>query len=403
MSDDGTVRGVDQVSKTRVVDDNFCAAPARTVRMVEIDHEAILLDDARQAVYALNPTGTLIWRCLDGLSPVGEICDDLAFALEAPLDIVKRDTFDLVEQLLEAGMAFDRRIGEAPTTFRGPTPPVTQRLLHADTTEVLTVLVGRAVVSVSCNNARLSETLRVVLASMIVNDSTAQTHLFLDVGIASGELLAMSYLYVDERRVLATSSTGHVVRAALAHLAGFAQDSNPFMLSGRLLLHDRGAMIISASFGCLIEVGSRRLIREGWRTAHQTVSVVDSDTLEVIVGEHRLNLDPEGLQEIDRLFPSESDESQIVPGRYPLLAMVSVGYRNIIGRTESPATRVTQLAHFLKSSNGLRASDLQQLAVLSGQVDVEWMMGNEPREFTDLLRRLAKSRPVERLDRRRPV
>ena len=53
----------------------------------------------------------------------------------------------------------------------------------------------------------------------------AQAHLFLDVGIASGELLAMSYLYVDGRRVLATSNAGHLVRAALAHLAGFAQDA----------------------------------------------------------------------------------------------------------------------------------------------------------------------------------
>lgn len=371
--------------------------------MVEIDHEAILLDEARQAVYALNPTGTLIWRCIDGSSPLGEICDDLAFALEAPLDVVRRDTYAIVEQLLEAGMVFDRRIGETPAAFGGPTPRVAQRLLHPETTKVFTVLVGRAVVSVSCNNAKVTDMLRVVMAPMIVGDAPVQAHLFLDVGIASGDLLAMNYLYVDGRRVLATSNTEHVVRAALTFLAGFARDSEAFTLSGRLLLHDRGAIIVSASFGCLLEVGGRRLVRDGWRTAYQTVSVVDSDTLEVIVENHRINVDPDALNEIDRLFPPESDESPVVPGRYPLIAMVSVGYSTMSDSTVSPATRVTQLMHFLDSVNRLRASDLEQLAVLSEQVDVEWLMGTEPHEFTDLLRRLAKSGSIGRLKHRRSV
>ena len=103
------------------------------------------------------------------------------------------------------------------------------------------------------------------------------------------------------------------------------------------------------------------------------------------------------------MFPRGREESHVVPGRYPLLAIVSVGYRRTIGSTPSPATRVTQLVHLIKGSSPFRIRDLERLAAVSAQVNVEWLIGTEQRDFTDLLRRLAKTQSARPIEPQRPA
>lgn len=76
-----------------------------TVFSVELDGEAVLLDDETGTVHSLNPIATLVWSCLDGSGSVGELIDDLADAF-AGTDraTVSDDVLSLVRTLGELGL-----------------------------------------------------------------------------------------------------------------------------------------------------------------------------------------------------------------------------------------------------------------------------------------------------------
>ncbi len=86
-----------------LIDSVLTPSPATFV--VEVDGEAIVLDETTGTLHLLNATGSMIWQCIDGESTLGEICADLADILGAPYDDVADGAETLARQLLDEGLA----------------------------------------------------------------------------------------------------------------------------------------------------------------------------------------------------------------------------------------------------------------------------------------------------------
>ncbi|MDP8961426.1 MAG: PqqD family protein [Actinomycetota bacterium] len=76
----------------------------RPLASVELDGETILYQEDSGGLHVLNPTATLVWRCLDGAVSLGELAGDIAAALGADPDAVGRDLLALAQQLDDEGL-----------------------------------------------------------------------------------------------------------------------------------------------------------------------------------------------------------------------------------------------------------------------------------------------------------
>jgi thiol-disulfide isomerase/thioredoxin len=86
------------------IEEGFVAKARAEVVGVEVDGEAILLLEGTRELHALNPTGTLIWGLLDGVSTLDEIVADLAAVYHADLQVVRNDVLELTRGLGRAGL-----------------------------------------------------------------------------------------------------------------------------------------------------------------------------------------------------------------------------------------------------------------------------------------------------------
>ena len=93
--------------------------PSPGAVIVEIDDEAIVVDEWTGHLHLLNPQAALVWACLDGSSTIGEICADLAECVGVPHAEVERDVSALAMTLLDVGLVsasrFERHGPEAPS------------------------------------------------------------------------------------------------------------------------------------------------------------------------------------------------------------------------------------------------------------------------------------------------
>jgi len=78
--------------------------PSDAVYAVELDGEAVLLDQAANRLHHLNATATLVWACFDGVASVGEIVTDLTAALPVARDVALTDTLAVVRRLGDEGL-----------------------------------------------------------------------------------------------------------------------------------------------------------------------------------------------------------------------------------------------------------------------------------------------------------
>ena len=85
--------------------------PARTpgVVAVDVDGEAVLVDEVTSQLHLLNGSGALLWACFDGASSLSDICADVADGLEVPFQEVLGDALTLVSDLTERGACYDGR------------------------------------------------------------------------------------------------------------------------------------------------------------------------------------------------------------------------------------------------------------------------------------------------------
>jgi hypothetical protein len=86
------------------VDARSVPVPRSAVYSVELDGEAVLLDQDANRLHHLNATATLVWACLDGHSPLEAIAADLGAALGVDPAVVLQDTIIVVRSLADEGL-----------------------------------------------------------------------------------------------------------------------------------------------------------------------------------------------------------------------------------------------------------------------------------------------------------
>lgn len=79
-------------------------APAPNAVVVEVGDEAIVVDEARGHLHLLNPSAALVVRLLDGVSPLDDICADIADAFAVDPAAVLGDVGPLARRLLDDGL-----------------------------------------------------------------------------------------------------------------------------------------------------------------------------------------------------------------------------------------------------------------------------------------------------------
>jgi len=84
------------------IDERFVARRAGTAHTVEVDGEAVLLNDGR--LHLLNATGTLVWACFDGEGTIAEIAAEISDGLGVPYDTVLEDTLAVTRELGTEGL-----------------------------------------------------------------------------------------------------------------------------------------------------------------------------------------------------------------------------------------------------------------------------------------------------------
>jgi hypothetical protein len=84
------------------IDKGFVARRGAGVHTVEVDGEAVLLNDGR--LHLLNATGALVWACFDGAGTIAEIAADISEGLGVPFETVLGDTLSVARHLGEEGL-----------------------------------------------------------------------------------------------------------------------------------------------------------------------------------------------------------------------------------------------------------------------------------------------------------
>ena len=87
-----------------IIDASYIGDRSANTHTVEIDGEAVVLDEASDRLHLLNRTATLVWHCLDGTSSIGAICEDLSRELGAQFDTVLVETLEVLRNLSEEGL-----------------------------------------------------------------------------------------------------------------------------------------------------------------------------------------------------------------------------------------------------------------------------------------------------------
>jgi len=86
------------------VDENFVPARGDAVYTVELDGEAVLLDEEANRLHLLNHTATLLWTLFDGHASLGELARELAAHLGGRDEIVLVDIVAITRRLADEGL-----------------------------------------------------------------------------------------------------------------------------------------------------------------------------------------------------------------------------------------------------------------------------------------------------------
>ena len=101
------------------LDAEFVPERAPSVYTVEIDGEAVLLDEDANRLHHLNHTAALLWACFDGHARIWELAAEIAEELGLAHDTVLADTLRVVRELgregLLAGIRADEPESDADT------------------------------------------------------------------------------------------------------------------------------------------------------------------------------------------------------------------------------------------------------------------------------------------------
>ncbi len=76
----------------------------RSVRLIEIDGQALIYDDEIRRWLVLNPTASAVWHCLDGSGTVAEIAGDVSEVFGAAPELVQKQVLQMVQAFAWQGM-----------------------------------------------------------------------------------------------------------------------------------------------------------------------------------------------------------------------------------------------------------------------------------------------------------
>ena len=86
------------------ITESFVPSRSEGTFVVELDGEAVVLDEVANRLHLLNHTATLVWNCLDGDVDVRGLAGEIAEVLGLPLEQVLADTLAVVRQLGDEGL-----------------------------------------------------------------------------------------------------------------------------------------------------------------------------------------------------------------------------------------------------------------------------------------------------------
>jgi Coenzyme PQQ synthesis protein D (PqqD) len=86
------------------IDAGFAAARSPHVYTVEIDGEAVLLDEANDRLHHLNHTGALLWSLVDGTTPLTALASELADELDGSVQQITADLVQITRELGAEGL-----------------------------------------------------------------------------------------------------------------------------------------------------------------------------------------------------------------------------------------------------------------------------------------------------------
>jgi hypothetical protein len=397
----GDTAGEDREER-RPIDAGLVVEPNPDVETAMIGAEALLFDPLGPFRTPLNPTAALVWASLDGVTPLGEIAEELATATGAPPDVVLPDVISVVAHLLTGGIVFVSGIPHPPSERPPrPAPPLAADFPPGEMGG-LSVRLGddHAVVDMRCNDAGMSALLHDAVAPSLVPSivhERAEQSVSLLVGADRGRIPGMCHLYRDREPVFSTSSRGRALRAALGVLDGFLPPPpGTLRLDARVLVGRKGATLVSGPYREVLDGAGRRLGRAGWQRVDGAATFVDRESIEVLRSGTRFPVDTGGLVRIDEAFPPEYGE-RARPGRQAVRHVVLVGSAADEEKLVSAAQRVAALLPLLWNlGEPIDPGDVEWLARLDERATVHWVRADDDAELLDLLDRLGDRVPRPR-------
>jgi hypothetical protein len=184
------------------------------------------------------------------------------------------------------------------------------------------------------------------------------------VGGARGATRGKSILYVNNRRVVATTSRGRLLRAMVrgAEHTAATSDATFLELPGTALVRGGSFVVVDAAFGPGLRDEEARLRRGGWKVWDSPAVLLDLSTGQLVgppsvAGVDRSRLaavtagDPVRPSELDALEPVAAPEvTWVVPARLqasPAGHVLGLMQSTMSVRSKDAAQRVSLLASFV--------------------------------------------------------
>src|SRR5690242_12646705 len=89
------------------VDADFVPRRAQSTYTVELDGEAIVLDEEQNRLHLLNASATIVWACFDGSARLDEIAHDVADSVGIAPDQTVAEIVALARSLGAEGLLED--------------------------------------------------------------------------------------------------------------------------------------------------------------------------------------------------------------------------------------------------------------------------------------------------------
>jgi hypothetical protein len=86
------------------IDAAFAPARASVVYTVELDGEAVLLDEFRNRLHHLNRSAALLWSCFDGVTSIAVLAHEISEEVGLPEREVLDTSIEVVRNLATEGL-----------------------------------------------------------------------------------------------------------------------------------------------------------------------------------------------------------------------------------------------------------------------------------------------------------